>query len=521
MTPSLRSLGVVLAAVVVLAVAVAVDLTRVRPVVDRAIAPGFAADGVTALVWPGRGIGGPDLRVVRDARSSTGWAWAAPAGEAERRTVDDVLAALRGARWQRRAEPTAAGTITARLIVESGGGRRELAIGARLGDDQQWIVTGDRALLVDRWVVDALVPSPVALRITTPLARAPEVQAFDVTPEVAVRGAPRRIVRLGDAPAELLAHPGPVGDLERALAELAVIAVPATPVTPDGARTISLDGALVVQSAGACPGHPDARAVTGPRIGAACVARAAWEAVERAAAAFDRARLSALVDPRPAPIDAAQIRLRDGGVLELARRPRIGDRDADPTRLAELLAVLATPGELVALPALPAAGQLEVRPAAGAPIVIELYRDGVIARRGEPIGIRVGNGSWAVLARGARSYRDPTLWREDPTTIHAITVGATTYTRGAVLGEWTGPAAVDARAVDALVARLAAPRALDEDPGAPPAAPRTIAVAVQSPAGAGSTHELAVGRTRAGCAATIDATVVLVEPEICALAARL
>jgi hypothetical protein len=514
-----RQLALAAAIVLLLGVVLAIDVTRGAKASDRALVPGFHAESVTALVWPGRiafareeGAIVRDLRIARDSASSTGWVWLAPAGEAEPRAIDDVLAALRGARWHRSAAPEVAGSAGVSLVVERAGGALTIAIGEPFGEDQQWIVTGDRALLVDRWVVRALVPEPVALRVRAPLAHAAEAETIAVTPEVALQGSPRRIVRLGERPIQLLAAPDVVEPLEHALADLLVIALPSRPVASgEGARTISLDGVLVVTAGGGpCPDVPGSWAIVGARSGAGCVSETAWRRVVAAAERF-ALEPGALVERRPAPVPPDRVVL-EGGVLDLARHPRVDDRDADPARIAELLAVLATPGEPVALPADRPLGELAIV-AGDTTITLELYPGDTVARRGEPIGLRVGEGAHAILRRPARAYRDPTLWSEEPTTIRSITIDGVTFTRGAVLGEWMGPGADPAR-LDALAELLARLASRGDAPGAP-RTPRTIEIVIEPPAGPVVTRSLVVGRGAAGCTATVSGAHVVVDPALC------
>src|SRR5262249_38788243 len=124
--------------------------------------------------------------------------------------------------------------------------------------------------------------------------------------------------------------------------------------------------------------------------------------------------------------------------------------------------------------------------------------------------------------------RDPTPWREEPTTIAALELDGTTYTRGAVIGEWTraGPGRDDPAAVSKLVDALAAPRA----PPHPPAGAlrHTLTLPVRPPRGAPGRTPLRRGdpgpapRTaRTGDAPGAAAPRVSLPTEICALARAL
>jgi len=515
-------LGLAIATVIacVLAIVLAIDLRRDTAPPDRAVVPGFAAEQVTELEWRDRvallAPGAGDLRIVRDPGGATGWRWVEPAGAADQRTVEDVLAALRGARWHRRTGASAAGRISEVLTIKTAGAAHRISIGEPLsGGEQQWIVIGDHALLVDTWVVRALVPTLVALRVRTPLAGAAQATELQIDPGIKLRGVPRRFV---SKQGELLVSPRLVDDLERALAEVVVTEVPRGPVHRHGMQ-ILFDGKVVVAEAGRCAQTTGTRAIDGPASGPGCIDERAWQAVRTAADAF-LAPLDQIIEHRPAPVEPMQITLIDKAVLDLAKRPRVGDHDADPARIAELLAVLATPAEVVPLPKTKHLGELAITDSSKHSTTIELYAGNIIARRGEPLALRVGEGSFAILARPARALRDPTLWTEEPTTIRSIKIDRTTYTRGAVIGEWTGPSDLDAAALEQLVALLAAPRA-QGDLATPPAARHTIELEIAPPAGAPTKRSLTLVRGPGGCAATIDGAHVLVDPQICTLADRL
>ncbi|MBS1121796.1 MAG: hypothetical protein H6Q90_4024 [Deltaproteobacteria bacterium] len=447
-----------------------------------------------------------------------------PPGQADTRTIEDVLATLRGARWHRRTDVAAAGELGSVVAIKSGADTVRLAIGQPLaGGEQQWIVVDDHALLVDAWVVRGVDPAPVALRVRTPLARAAEASELAIvrpSGSLAVRGSPRQLVQRGDSSLALLLAPGPVDELERALIALTVVELPRAPSQPQQISQLTqirLDGKLAVAMAGGCPGQP-ARLVIGGPAGIGCVERAAWAAIEHAVAALE-APLEDLVERRPVPVEPTRIRLADRSVLDLAKRPRLDGVDADLTRVAELLAVLATPAEPVALPPTAPIGQLEISARGGFAVAIDLYPDHLLARHGEPIGLRVGEGAAAILAAAGATFRDPTLWNEEPTTISALAIDGTTYTRGAVLGEWTrsGPGRDDATTIEQLVRLLASPR------GLPPrtavgVARRQVTLTVTPPSGPPSTHTLALDPR---CAGSAGQRTVAVAPEICQLIERL
>ncbi len=506
-------LAIALALACLLAIVLALDLRSTPNPIDRAIAPGFAADRVTALAWSGRHT----IELVRDA---AGWTWTTPPGRADARTVDDVLATLRGARWHRRAASDAAGTISEVLVVTAGAASLRVGIGAVLpGDEQQWLVIDGHALLVDRWVARSLAPEPLALRVRDPLANAADAGELAVG-AVTLRGAPRQLVRGTD---QIVVAPELVDQLERALTGLVVSRLPDAGIQRAPGLEIRVAGKLALVQAGSCA---TSRVLVDGPSGIGCVERESWQAIERAVAAF-ATPLEQLVERRPVPGDVMRVTLIDKSTLDLAKRPRLAngpgdDTDADPARVIELLAVLAAPAEPIALPTLPSIGQLAITTRSGFALTLDVYPNHIVARHGEPIALQLGAGAAAILGRPGSAFRDPTLWSEEPTTITEIALAGTTYRRGAVLGEWTrtGPGPDDPATVDKLVALLAAPRGLG---------PRTavgatrwpIKVTVTPPTGAPSTHELTLDASPAGCGASTGKTTVVVASEICQLAASL
>lgn len=499
MIETLRGLAIAGALTVALAIVAIVDSSAVATgEVDRAIVPGFAAAGVTALAWPET-----DVKIVRDAKSSTGWRWENPVGEAEPRVVEDVLSTLRGARWHREADASTAGATVAKLVVEPG---PTIHVGERFGEAQQWIVVGDRALLVDADVARSLVPEPLALRIRAPLARAPDAKQIEID-GMALHGSPRRLVR----DAVILVDPRIAAELERALADLTVVAIPTTPVRAAG-RKIVLEGVVAVQlAAGSCANGT--RPIVGARTGAGCVTDSAWRVIDDAVAPLTTDFLR-IVEARPAPIQPIRMTLPDATVIELERRQKIQDRDVDPAAVLELFAVLNTPAEPVAHPHTKPVGQIVV---AGRDITVtvELFAGNVVARAGEPVALQLGEAAYKLLVRPGRAYLDPTLWAEEATTIRSLTINNVTYTRGAALGEWSGPIA-DAATVDQLVQLLATPRSLGDAPATP--ATHRLELTIVPPAGTSSKRSLTIG---ANCVAAIESQHLRLDPRICDLVVRL
>jgi hypothetical protein len=482
------------------------------PPADRALVPGFRADAVTALAWTRDGA--PPIRIARDPASPTGWSWEAPRGAADARTVEDALAALRGGRWHRRGPASSAGRIAATLGVTGGaapGGASlpPIGVGEPLaGADQRWLAIGDRAYLVDAWLARALAPEPLALRVRRPLASISSAAQIQLSPggelgRVTLAGAPRRVV----APFSLLLAPTVAAAIEQPLAELEVLELPRAVVAPPGRGIVIVADRVIVQDAGPCPGAPGRWAIDGT-AGPGCVGEGAWENAKRAIWTLtqppDRLALR-----RPAPLEPSKLTLPDGTTLDLSGHPRVGERDADPAAALELVAALGAPAEPVAAPTTRPLGALVVADRGGRSITLDLYAPDVVVRRGEPVGLRVGEGAFRRMSGPSAELVDPTPWREEPTTISALELDGTTYTRGAVLGEWarTGPGRDDPAAVSKLVAALAAPaaRPLAPAPAAPFATRHTLTLRVQPPAGAPLTHTLRISDpTPTGCPVMVD-----------------
>ena len=452
----------------IIAVALAILVVAVGPartnIVDRAILP--AAEPTELTVTHENEP--PVVLVRRDGA----WRWREPDVRADPATVDGILTALR-ARWHRTGTP--AGRRHGSLRV----GNTLIEIGEPLaGTEQTWIIRGERALLVDNWVARALVPSRVELRVRLPFANIAGANVIDVD-GVRLEGTHRL------APAPAWIEPAAVAKFYDAAAAVEIVALggqrgaPGLDVVVDGRRVTRI---------GSC----GSRTLISTPDGDGCVETAAWNALELAV----RALRDAPLDNRPVPFTPKTITFADGTVL---------GRDADPDRVRELVTALQTPGELASRKGTPT-GKLVVDD-----ITLELFADGV-ARVGEPMMIRTPQ--IAIIARPASAYRDATRWREDVMTIQSIVVDAKTFTRGAVLGEWTG--AKDPALVEALAATLATVRAPRIDAAPKPA--RRISVTFAPPTGAPSTHTIEIGPR---CAGRVDGEPAMVPLDLCTAALAL
>ncbi|HMG56091.1 MAG TPA: hypothetical protein VK601_21480, partial [Kofleriaceae bacterium] len=419
MIASWRGLAVTAALAVALAVIAIVDIARAPGgpgARDRALMPGFDPARATELVW--ERAGQPAIRAVRVGER---WELRVPAAvPADPDAIGDVLAALRGARWHRRGEsPAPHATLTAVI----GGERRVLGIaGPIAGTEQVWIAVDGRGAVVDGWVARALDRDRLALQIRRPLADAAGARSIAITGAVTgavtsgapidlqLEGNPRRLVR----PAALLVAPELAGELERALREVTIVRLPDGPLAAAGlAIRITVAGAAAAEVAvaigGGCPGAPALVALSGG-AGDGCIEPAALAAIADAAARLHQPP-GAIAERRPVPFEPRRIALADG--VELATSPpRVGGAEADPARVAELLAALAAPAEVVALPAGPPAAHLVATDRNGAAIALDVFAGGAVVRRGEPIALRPAPGAARLLVRPSRELRDLTLWVE-------------------------------------------------------------------------------------------------------------
>ncbi len=438
-------------------------------------------------------------RIIQDARNAS----------ADVATVDALLAALRGGKWHRRASPEVAVPLLGELQI----GDLRIGVGRTLpGTDQAWLVMRGQALLVDGWVARALLPDPLALRMRRPLADV-EGKRIEIG-EVRLEGREQR------APVIRWINERTYSELTRVLGELEYVALDGTPSTPGPA--ISVDGDET-REAGTCA---NGRIFVTAGIGNGCVERAAWQA---ALAAFEPLRLAgseSIIDTRPAPFTVGVVRFASGETLNVAGRPVLDSGGAvDVTRVNELVTALATPATIVPRPAgASPATRLELRATDGSPVTLELYGN-VVAREGESFGLQPAAEQMTILERAPAGLRESVLWREDPIAITSFELDGVTYTRGAVLGEWTRTPAgtVDTAVVDAVVETIAT---LKGPSGSPPArVAHRLTLRFTPPAGEPRAHTLELGApTATACSARVDGKPVQLDADdvpLCAAVAAL
>jgi hypothetical protein len=491
-----RGLAVLAALAVALLLAALLAGPRQHGPVDRSLVPGIAADQVTELVFARGGV------AIRIARSGGTWRWQDPPGLAEPAAIDAALTALRGGRWHRRADAAVAGTPRAQLTVEG----TTLGIGRELpGTGQTWLVRGRDALLVDSWIASALAPEPLALRLRHPLACA----AAASTPITASTAAGTlRIEGARIVPRGLWLDDQWLASLADACAAVEIVALGPGQRTAAGLH-VAATGELT--EVGTCEGG---RILVDTSAGAGCVERAV---LDRLRALVDHAirEPDDAIERRPLPFDPIALTLQDAKRLELSGTPRIDLDDADPARVRELVAALRAKGTVVPRPKTDPRVTIQATARDGTRVTLDLY-DHVIARATEPSAIQIAPEAWATIVRPTATLRDPTLWREDPTTISSLTLDGVTYARGAVLGEWTRTPAgkVDPALVDALVESLAIVRA--PAGAAPTSIAHRLAVTITPPAGPPLAHALELAAPgEAGCAARVDGAPVVLPLPLC------
>ncbi len=503
-----RGLAVLLAIAALLGVLLVRELRRTRlPPADRALITGLDPSYITAMTWDRS-----PLPPVTVSGNGTQWTWTSTSFNAiaDSRVVHDVLAALRAGRWQRTGGVAAAGKLRAQLTVTIGQNTRVIGIGEALpGTEQTWLVVGDRALLVDSWVARALDPDPLALRERFPVTDAAHAPAITISTETEASRfdtIPPRQVR----PRTLLVRPPLMADLSRALEALEIVRLSRSPT--GGVPQLLIHVGNSLRLGATCPDDPTLAWLSSD-IGDGCIARATYDAVTAAVQAL-AAPAETIGEPRPLPVEVEKVVLADGGVLALDRAPAIDGKPADPVAVAELLAVLAAPADLVPLPDVhPVRGKLMLGVRKAGEITLELLGDNLVHRELEPIALRLSGAAYARLARGAKAYVDKSVWNEEPTTITSIKVDGITYTRGAVIGEWTrAPAGTfDPKRVDVVAVALSAPRRTPDVESINYS--HRLVLTVTPPVGPPVVRALGVGNFR--CLATSSTATMLLGSSVC------
>ncbi len=504
-----RGLGILVAIAALLALLLVLDLRRApRQAVDRRLVPGVDPDRITALRWDRSPS--PAVEARRDGNH---WIWSSggATARAEPRVIREVLSALRAAHWHRRAAVGAANPLRGQLSLTIGTTARVIGIGAPLaGTEQTWLVVGDHALLVDSWVARALDPDPLALRVRQPIADA------SGTPTISL-GDPRTVVQLAGieqlAPHHLRVSEAVITRLRRALEALEIVRLSRAP--PADTEVLSITAVPNIRLGATCVDEP-ALAWLASDVGDGCIQRAGYDEV-KAVIALLAGPPELVLEPRPMPAQLASITLVDGAMVRLDKGLTIDDAPADPAAVAELLAVLAAPAEVVIAPPSGPRRALTLHVRGGSPVILELLGGNLVRREGEPRALRLTVGAYAILARTRAELAGRSVWTEEPTTISALTIDAITYTRGAVIGEWarSSPGPVDGARVEALVVALASPQRSPEVEASPIA--HRVTLTVTGPTGAPIQHELRIGASRGGvCTGTTSKATVLLARGVCA-----
>jgi hypothetical protein len=430
---------------------------------------------------------------------------------AEPRTIATLVDTLAIARWHRRADPVTAEPLRGAVRLAAADAELVVGIGREVpGSQQSWIVHDHRAYLVDTWVVAAIWPDELALRLRQPLAVAGGEHPITIGSLELVH---HRMLR----PHAVWLDPALADELIGALMALEYVSLEDLVIGDPGLEiVVDASGERVsVRAVGTCPG--DRVALDGQPAGPGCVERAAWQRIVAAASALERSP-DAIADRRPVPLAPVKLVLADGTLVEVAGRPRVGSGDADPGRVAELLAALAAPAEVVSVPRSRASGTLVATDREGTEVALDIHASGIVARAGEPVMLRPTAERYAAITRPARMLVDAVLWREDESAIASVRIDGVTYTRGVVLGEWTpspaGQRTADPALVDALASALASVRA----PSGPPPSriAHTVIVRFAPPAGAPSSHTLAIAAPQAGgCRARVDGAPVMIDLALC------
>lgn len=560
-----RGLIVLLAIATGLAIAVVVGRSSKRVPEDRAVFFSFDPIGVAALQW--NRPASPEFAIVRGGDGA--WRFLPPRrNRIDQRSVETVLATLRGARWHRRAARARAGVLRAALTVEMST-QRTYVVGfgeAIAGADQTWITIDNQAYLVDGWVARSLDIEPLALCVRQPFesifSGEASIQIVRNGQTLDIRPRPWRDARGWLAPSAIEPVLAALANLRVVrLAERRGESTPKGSITPAspgcGAlpsrecgggsihlRTPAQPGLSIslircshqtdcgsgeriaaVGMGGACAGAPQLIELISAEA-EGCVEATAWEAVIAALEALDRPADDVL-DHRPIGDTPIAIKLPDG-VIHLDKRPRLEIEGAvyaaDPARVAELIAALAAPADVIAAPVGPPSASIEVILATGATATLSRYGSLRLVRSSESIGLR--SVSVPMIFRPIRSYIDPTRWTEDVTSVRTLTVKNTRsgdsfrYVRGPVIGEWLREGHASAAATNAVVEAVAQAVASVRAPTAEIPSGWTpmqsVTVEFASPVGHPTMHRLDLDRpSQGGCLARIDGVASVAPPALC------
>ncbi|CAN5910028.1 hypothetical protein BH11MYX2_BH11MYX2_32210 [soil metagenome] len=556
MISTARGLALIALIAIAMVATLFIDLHRAEPARDHTLVSGFDEARVVKLTWSAPPSSAGAYLAIERGTPHAPWRRTLPSSaDVDQGAVGDILAALRGGRWQRVGTAGQVGEGQVKLTIEmrtdSGVERIDLGIGApapsRAGSAQQWIARGDRAYLVDAWVAQALMPSTLSLSSTHPLApaaNAPTLTFWNHAGDVTVSGdgTDNRVAQIGAGPT-LIEHgvrldPMIAHDLERALANIEVVALSSsqagsthtgTPIAQTDTLQIEWAGSRADLGSTSC-NNDDKLVELTARSGGGCVSAEA-AGVLRAIVAKLRGPATQSAAPAPVPFAVGVVELGDGQTLDLTKSPKIGARGAtspaDRDRTQQLLAALATRATVIDMPTnvSPPARTLFIRGGHGAEQTLVVGERPIVWRAGERVALRVTPEAYDAIARGPAEYTDLQLWTEEPTTVVKVVVikrGDThEFSRGAVVGEWTGARAPSS--VEALVALLAAPHAealvgwpwtkQTEEHGAV-----RVLVTIQPPAGA--PFERSMSLTAKGpCEVSVANGVFAMKPALCAAAA--
>lgn len=450
----------------------------------------------TELVWHGEG---PPIMIQH------GEMVLPSKGPVDPAAIDDVVAALRGARWQRQAATAPAG---ARFKLDVGG--ETLTIGPDVPGVGGWITRRHRAYLVDAWVIRALDRDALSLRVRPPFAGAlaglhhVELRGDDV--DLVLDGTPLAVatpagpVRLGADAARAVAD-----DLAGVRIESLVGVNAATPparqhVTVIGAARADLD------ILGPCPDQPDQVQVAGTTAGSACVGVQAMIGLTFAAKQIAADPIG-VADPHLVVAAPKSIKLLSGATLAWrGATVEVDGAATDDDAVARVVTAITGPTTPVALPTpRPApAGAFELDH-----VTFDLVGPDLVVERGAGYAHRVPGDVVAALRLTADELRDHVVVRTEPSLLTALAITE----RGATRQVAPNDAYAEQIAQAAQVLRV------DRfgGPGAGATPRRTIVLTYAPPPTAGAQAEIHTIVLGTGCNAAIDEAAVALPHDLCTL----